>query len=575
MNKSKTAVPYMGRYRSVQVLMLLAVIAITGRVAFLHIWNGPFLQSEGDKRTLREDRIPAHRGIILDRNGSPLAVSTAVVSIVGNPRVLMGEKSRPRWQELSVVLDMPFSELKKRILRDRNKGFIYLKRQMEPDEAQKVLDLKISGVDDQPEYQRFYPAGEVTAQLVGLTDIDDKGQEGVELALDDWLAGMPGLMQVTKDLKGHAIRESDVLKSAEPGKEVKLSIDLRLQYVAYRELLKTVQENKAAGGSLVMLDVKTGEVLAMVNQPAFNPNKRDEMNISGVRNRAITDQFEPGSVIKPFAVAAALESGRYTSDSRVRVAPGRLRVGKDIVKDARDYGTLDLAGILAKSSNVGMTKMALDIGPNAVISLFQRVGFGQSTGVVFPGERTGLLPVRNKWRPIETATLSYGYGITVTALQLAQAYMVLANDGKAIPVSILKRDIPAESQQVISPDVARDVMGMMETVASKKGTARRARIDGYEVAGKTGTVKKLEAGEYSSDSYISLFAGIAPADDPRIVMVIMVDGARAGKYYGGVVAAPVFSRVASETMRVLGVPPETADERQTVADATRKIRNEG
>ncbi|MTI15248.1 penicillin-binding protein 2 [Sansalvadorimonas verongulae] len=551
------------------------MVVVTGRVAMLHVFNRPFLQNEGDKRTVREERIPAHRGLILDRNGSPLAVSTAVVTITANPRLLNEEKSKARWNDLADALDIPFSDLAHRLEREKHKGFIYLKRQMRPADAKKVLKLRISGVYGKPEYRRFYPAGEVTSQLVGLTDIDDKGQEGIELALDEWLAGSPGVVRVIKDRKGRVIRETNVLKSAEAGKEVKLSIDLRLQYLAYRELLKTFQESKAKSASLVMLDVKTGEVLAMANQPAFNPNNRSEMNIAGIRNRAITDQFEPGSVVKPFGVAAALESGHFSNTSIIDTSPGWMRVGRDVVRDHRNYGELSLAGILEKSSNMGMTKLTMDIGPEALVSVFQKVGFGQSTGVVFPGESTGVLPVRNRWRPIEAATLSFGYGLTVTTLQLAQAYMVLANDGKAMPVSLIKRDIPAESHQVIPPIVAENVLDMMKSVTSNTGTAHRARIDGYEVAGKTGTAQKLVGGKYSSSSHIALFAGVVPVNNPRIAMVIMVDGPSAGQYYGGLISAPVFSRVAGEAMRVLGVPPDSADQHQMVAGTASQSRNKG
>ena len=572
MSKSKTTTPFKGRYRTVQVFILLAMVVVTGRVAMLHVFNRPFLQNEGDKRTVREERIPAHRGLILDRNGSPLAVSTAVVTVTANPRLLNDEKSKARWGELAQALGVPLADLAHRLEREKHKGFIYLKRQMRPDDAKKVLKLRISGVYGKPEYRRFYPAGEVTSQLVGLTDIDDKGQEGIELAMDEWLAGSPGVMRVIKDRKGRVIREANVLKSAEAGKEVKLSIDLRLQYLAYRELLKTFQKNKAKSASLVMLDVKTGEVLAMVNQPAFNPNNRSEMNIAGMRNRAITDQFEPGSVIKPFGVAAALESGHFSSQSKVNTAPGWMMVGRDTVRDHRNYGTLSLAGILAKSSNVGMTKLTMDIGPENLVSVLQKVGFGQSTGVVFPGESTGVLPVRNKWRPIEAATLSFGYGLTVTTLQLAQGYMVLANDGKTVPVSLIKRDIPAESYQVIPADVADDVLEMMKSVTARTGTASRARVEGYEVAGKTGTAQKLEGGSYSRSSHIALFAGVVPADNPRIAMVVMVDGPSAGQYYGGLVSAPVFSRVAGEALRVMGVAPDSPDEHQMVAGTASKPR---
>ncbi|CAM3553756.1 peptidoglycan D,D-transpeptidase FtsI family protein [Parendozoicomonas haliclonae] len=571
--KDAQTVSYTGRFRLVQAVMVLALLVACGRVAFLHTEDRSFLKGEGDKRTVREEVLPAHRGIIFDRNGTPLAVSTPVISLWFDGRIL--KKDEPKLPDLAKALGMPEDELKTKVANSAKRGFVYLGRQFKPREAKAVLGLKVPGVYGQPEYKRFYPAGEVTSQLIGLTNIDDNGQEGIELALDEWLSGTPGEVQVIKDRKGQVIREADVLKSAEPGKEVKLSIDLRLQYLAYRELLKAVQEHKATAASLVMLDVKTGEVLAMVNQPSFNPNNRGAMNIAALRNRAITDQFEPGSVIKPFAIAAALESGRYHANSTIKLSPGRLRVGRDTVKDPRDYGTLDLAGILAKSSNVGMTKMALDIGAEPLVSMYQRVGFGQSTGVMFPGESLGVIPLRPKWRPIETATISYGYGITVTTLQLAQAYAVLANKGVSVPISIIRQDVPEVGEQVMAPEIADAVLDMMETVASRDGTARRARIKGYKVAGKTGTSKKLEAGGYSDDNYISLFAGVAPADNPRVAAVIMVDGASAGAFYGGVVAAPVFSRVVEEALRVLGVPPDSAGIKQMLADNVKNSRNEG
>ncbi len=572
MNRRKKTTPYQGRYRCVQFLMVLAVLLVGGRVAWLQVIDRPFLQNEGDKRTVREQVISAHRGIIFDRSGSPLAVSTSVTSIWANPRILKDEPDS--WPVLARALKISPKALARRLNNASGRGFVYLKRLMEPAEAQKVLDLDIPGVDGLSEYRRFYPAREVAAQLVGLTDIDDRGQEGVELALDNWLAGTPGKMRVIKDRKGRVIREADVLQSAEPGKEIKLSIDLRLQYLAFRELQKAVREHQARTASLVMLDVKTGEVLAMVNQPSFNPNNRSEFSAARARNRAITDQFEPGSVIKPFTVAAALESGRYNSHTPVKTSPGWMRVGRDVVKDVRNFGALDVTGVITKSSNVGVTKLALDIGPEFVVSLFHRVGLGQPTGVAFPGESSGVMPLRNKWKPIEVATLSYGYGISVTALQLAQAYMILANGGEAIPVSILKRDIPVEGEQVLSPDVARNVLDMMKTVTGVKGTGRRGRIEGYTVAGKTGTVKKLGAKGYSDDNYISLFAGVVPADNPRVAMVVVIDGARSGKYYGGVVSAPVFSRVAGETMRVLGVPADNVDPHRVVVDTSRTSRNE-
>lgn len=563
--KTKKDVSYRGRLGFVQGIMMLIFVFLCFGVGYLQIEDRQFLENEGDKRTVRRELIPASRGIIFDRNRNPLAVSTPVTSIWINPGELIDTPEH--WPKLAEALGISLASLSSKIKQNADKAFLYMQRQVEPHEAQKVLALRIPGVHGQHEYRRYYPAGEVTSQLVGLTNIDDRGQEGLELAMDQWLAGQPGVMRVIKDRRGQIIRAADVLKSAEPGDELTLSIDLKLQYLAYRELLKAVQEHKAEAASLVMMDVKTGEILAMVNQPSFNPNNRAHLNPASLRNRAMTDQFEPGSVIKPFVIAAALESGKYQADSEVNVSPGYVQLGRDRVRDIRDYGTLDLTNLLARSSNVGMTKIALDIGAPSIVSLYQQFGFGQSTGVIFPGESVGVVPIRSHWRPIEVATLSYGYGLTTTTLQLAQAYAALANDGVTIPATIFRRDEPAEGTRVISSQNASAILEMMKSVTGPSGTARRARIEGYSVGGKTGTAKKLDGGGYSSDSYYSLFAGVAPIDNPRVVAVIVIDNARSGSFYGGVVAAPVFSRVVAEAMRVLGVVPDEAPVLPAVAKA--------
>ncbi len=563
--KTKKTVSYRGRLGFVQGIMMLIFVLLCIGVGYLQIEDRQFLENEGDKRTVRRELIPASRGIIFDRNRNPLAVSTPVTSIWINPGELIDTPEH--WPKLAEALGISLASLSSKIKQNADKAFLYMQRQVEPHEAQKVLALRIPGVHGQHEYRRYYPAGEVTSQLVGLTNIDDRGQEGLELAMDQWLAGQPGVMRVIKDRRGQIIRAADVLKSAEPGDELTLSIDLKLQYLAYRELLKAVQEHKAEAASLVMMDVKTGEILAMVNQPSFNPNNRAHLNPASLRNRAMTDQFEPGSVIKPFVIAAALESGKYQADSEVNVSPGYVQLGRDRVRDIRDYGTLDLTNLLARSSNVGMTKIALDIGAPSIVSLYQQFGFGQSTGVIFPGESVGVVPIRSHWRPIEVATLSYGYGLTTTTLQLAQAYAALANDGVTIPATIFRRDEPAEGTRVISSQNASAILEMMKSVTGPSGTARRARIEGYSVGGKTGTAKKLDGGGYSSDSYYSLFAGVAPIDNPRVVAVIVIDNARSGSFYGGVVAAPVFSRVVAEAMRVLGVVPDEAPVLPAVAKA--------
>ncbi|MCY4472627.1 MAG: penicillin-binding protein 2 [Kistimonas sp.] len=546
-----------GRYLSLQGLIVLAMLMLCGRVVTLHLFNRDFLQREGDKRTLREEKIPAYRGLVLDRHGHPLAVSTPVVSLWTDPRILARHENR--WPELRQALGARWPALETRLREAIVAGrhFMWIRRSMTPVAAQAILDRAVPGVHGRPEYRRYYPAGKVAAHLVGLTDIDDVGQEGMELALDDWLTGVSGVRRVLKDRRGQVIREPDLVRSAEPGREVHLALDIRLQYLAYRELERAVRQHRARAASLVMLDARTGEVLAMVNQPASNPNNRASISPLSLRNRAITDEFEPGSVVKPLVMAAALQSKRYSHDSRIRVSPGYLRVGRSLVRDHRDYGTLDLAGILQHSSNVGLSRLALDLGAESLVSFYQQLGLGQITGVIFPGEAAGSLPVRQHWAPIETATLSFGYGVTVTMLQLARAYMVLANQGQMLSVSLLRRDEPAQAYRVISADVAAHVLTMMQKVV-REGTARRARIAGYKVAGKTGTTRKLEAGKYSSKEHRALFAGVVPADRPRIVMVVMVDAPREGGYYGGLVAAPVFAQVARGTLRLLGVPPDGA-----------------
>lgn len=552
MNRRRKTTPYTGRFRFVETLVLLLIIVTTCRVAELQVVDRFFLQNEGDKRSVRHETIPAHRGIIFDRNGKPIAVSTPVVSIWANPEELSSADTN--LPALASVLGVKVEALRKKLTANASREFMYIKRQIEPTEAKKVMALKVPGVYSVDEYRRYYPVGAVAAQLVGLTNIDDQGQEGIELALDEWLSGEPGKWRVLKDRRGHLVREAEIVRSASPGKELMLSIDLRLQYLANKELQKAFYDLQAKSASLVMLDAKTGEVLAMVNQPTFNPNNRRQLNPASVRNRVITDQVEPGSVIKPFTIVAALESGRYSSHTPIDTSPGIMRIGADTITDVRNYGKLDVTSVISKSSNIGVSKIALDLGPDVIFSLFQRVGFGQSTGVLFPGENIGLLPYRTKWQPIETATLAYGYGFTVSHLQLAQAYMVLANGGIFRPVTLLKRDIPPEGVRVIAADIAKQVLVMMEVVVAS-GTGRRAQMDGYSVAGKTGTVRKLGKYGYTDSHHIGSFVGIAPADDPRIVMVVVIDSPSVGKYYGGLVAAPVFSRVAGESLRVLDVPP--------------------
>ena len=542
------------RYRVVQAALLIAVALIGYRIVDLQLINRHFLQSEGDKRAVRYESIAAHRGVIFDRNNKPLAVSTPVVTIWAMPEELY--EASKRWPELAKALEVSPSWLKKRVTAVKDKEFMYLKRQMTPEDAAAIMALKVPGVYSRKEQRRFYPAGEVAAHLVGFTNIDEVGQEGLELAYNNWLTGEPGRQRVMKDRKGQVIRHAELIKSSRPGNELMLSIDLRLQYMAYRELKKAVETYRAEAGSLVMLDVQTGEVLAMVNQPAYNPNNRAGMQAYRMRNRVVTDVMEPGSSIKPFTIAAALESGSYTKDTVIETGNGYMRLDRNDVRDTGGYGSIDVTTVLSKSSNIGVTKMALDIGPDKVTEMIQRMGFGQSTGVGFPGESTGYVPYRDRWSNIQTATLSFGYGLTVTPLQLAQAYLAIGSGGMMRPVSLIKRDVAPEGVRVLDEGIAKDIRSMLHAVVQKGGTGTRARVPFYEVGGKTGTARKVGQNGYEKDRYISVFAGLAPIDNPRLAMVIVIDDPAGNVYYGGATAAPVFSSVAAGALRILAIEPE-------------------
>ncbi|MBV1920890.1 MAG: penicillin-binding protein 2 [Pseudomonadales bacterium] len=545
--------------------MLCAALAVSGRVSYLYVVDKNFLQNQGDKRVLRTAVIPAHRGMIKDRNNEPLAVSTPVTTVWANPKQLIGMQAQ--WPLLAKKLGTSETRLRNRILGNQSKQFIYLRRHMTPQRAGDILKMKLPGVHGLTEYRRYYPAGEVAAHVVGFTNIDEKGQEGIELAYNEILNGTPGKKRVVKDLHGSVVKDIGLIKNAEPGQDITLSIDLRAQYLAYRELLTAVKEYKAHAGSAVAIDIKTGEVLAMVNQPSYNPNNRARKDVANFRNRAVTDLFEPGSTVKPFTVSAALESGRWKPESLVNTAPGFVKVGSKRIRDMGNYGVIDVGTIIAKSSNVGVTKLALSLEPGAVSNYFSRLGLGQSTGVGFPGESAGILPMKEHWRPIEVATMSYGYGLSVTALQLAQAYAVLGSGGLKHQVSLLKLDINHNSnsddfvERVMDESVAGDVLAMIEKVTGHKGTAKRAKVPGYRVGGKTGTVHKASAnGGYEDHKYTAIFAGLAPIENPRIALVVVVDDPKGDQYYGGQVAAPIFSRVMAGLLRVKQVVPDRVPE---------------
>ncbi|HAD10294.1 MAG TPA: cell division protein [Porticoccaceae bacterium] len=548
------------RFRVVVVGLALLPIAALWKVASLQVLpdvdrGHEFLKSQGDERMVREEEIPAYRGVISDRRGEPLAVSTAMVSIFANPQVL--DNGEQALAPLGRALGASVEDLSRRLDRYADKEFMYLARRITPARAERVMALDIPGVYKHLEYKRFYPAGEVAAQLVGFTDIDDAGQEGIELAFEDQLAGRPGYRQVLKDRRGRVIRDLRLISAEKPGGNLALSVDMRLQYAAYRELKSAIKHFRARSGSVVILDVQSGEVLAMVNQPSFNPNDRERLDTNAMRNRSLTDLIEPGSIMKPLTMVAALESGKFTSGSVIDTSPGYYRVNRKTFVDHKNYGPLSMEGILQKSSQVGTTKIALALEPEAIRGVFERVGLGQSSHTGFPGEAPGLLPERRRWRPVEQATMAFGYGLAVTPLQIANAYAVLADNGIKKPVTLLRRDSAQTEvgERVIGADVAAQVREMMKAVLEEGGTGTRATIPGYEVAGKTGTSHKVGRGGYQEDQYVSLFAGMVPADNPRLVTVVVIDDPRSESYYGGLVAAPVFSKVTAEALRYLNIPP--------------------
>ncbi len=542
------------RYGLILMFVLLALGLLAGRIVILHVVDRPFLQGQGDARTLRTDAIPAHRGMITDRHGEPLAISTPVVTLWANPQDVP-EDPIQRLQ-LARALGMTPDDLDARLERFASREFMYLRRQLTPEAAQRVLDLRVPGVYRQNEYKRYYPAGEVSAQLLGVTNVDDAGQEGLELAYQPYLAGTPGQRRVLKDRRGRLVRDLEVLREARPGGELTLAIDQRLQYMAYRELKSAVAEHDADGGMVVMMDARTGEVLAMANQPSYNPNNRAGLDPRGLRNQAIVDVFEPGSVMKPLAMAAVMESGQFDRDVVVDTSPGWMRIDRFTIRDIRNYGELDLAGILEKSSNIGMSKLVLELDDPLVPDVYRRLGFGQSPETGFPGESTGTMPAPVRWSRSEWAALSYGYGLSTSGLQLASAYTALANGGERLLPALLRLPEAPPGEAVIDPAVAHDLLRVMEESVQPGTGARRAMVSGYRVAGKSGTVRKSGSGGYVEDAYRSLFVGIAPVSDPRIVTVVMIDHPRGDSYFGGAVAAPVFSRVVGGALRLLDVPPD-------------------
>ncbi len=569
------------RYYFVMLILALLPLAVLAKIAQLQImpseeYGADFLQTQGDARSIRTETIPAHRGLITDRNGEPLAVSTPVTTLIANPQRVQELATPEHIARLAKAMNISVAQLEGRFKRYRNKSFMYLERQLPSAQAERILDLRIPGVFGRQEYKRFYPAGEVTAQLVGFTDINDDGQEGMELAYNAVLTGESGAKKVVKDLTGRVIKDISLVKPASPGNAVRLSIDLRVQYAAYRSLKAAVKKHRAKSGSVIVLDVQTGEVLAMANQPSFNPNDRTNVKLDAIRNRAVTDMMEPGSTVKPFTLLAALESGKFKPESVINTSPGRIKVSYKTFVDPHDYGRLDLAGILTKSSQVGTTKLALQLNPDTTRELFERMGFGESIGSGFPGETSGSLPSYRKWDPVTQSTFSFGYGISASVLQLARAYSILASNGFRKEVSMVALDDAPESVAVIDPKLTGLIRTMLETAASDQGTGKRAMIDGYSVGGKTGTLHKVAAtGGYDQHRYMSIFAGLSPVDQPRIVTIVVIDEPGIGDYFGGLVAAPVFSEVTGSALRLLQVPPDQLDRERDIGFARPLVAKRG
>ncbi len=548
----------------VMLLLLTLPVVILARGVSMQLLEGDFLQGQGDQRHLRVEALPAHRGAIHDRHGEPLAISAPVDSVWAKPSVLLANDGAQGLQRLAAELQLDAGRLRERLQARQSREFFYLRRHVDPAVAEAVMGLGLPGVSLQREYRRFYPDGEVTGHVLGFTNIDDQGQEGIELAYDQWLAGQSGAKRVLRDRLERTIEDVERLREPQPGRDLTLTLDRRLQYIAYRELKTAVERHQARGGSVVLMEPHTGEILAMVNQPAFNPNRRSDISGGRYRNRALTDIYEPGSVMKPFTIAAAFETGRFSPDSSIETAPGVFQVGSSQVRDVRNFGALTVAGVLKKSSNVGAARIALDLDDGQVWQMLNNAGFGEPTGVGFPGEATGFLALTPSKRPIERATLAFGYGMSVSPLQLARAYSAIAADGQMPTPTLLQGAAAEPPRPVMTQAIAEQLRTMLIAVTESGGTATQAAVAGYQVAGKTGTSRKATAGGYAEDRYVSTFAGMAPADNPRFVAVVTVDEPRGDAYYAGPVAGPVFQSVMANALRLYNVAPSRDDDAPAV-----------
>lgn len=550
---------YKFRYVCLSFLLFSIIGCLTWRVVSLNVLNQKFLRQQGEMRTQRVVTLPAYRGMITDRFGEPLAISTPVDSIWLNPKEF--NEDHPELLSLASLLDISLGEILEKKNKNATREFVYLQRHVNPELAKQIKSLDIPGIHLKSEYRRFYPAGETVAQVLGFTDIDDRGQEGLELSFNDWLEGAPGSKRIIRDRRGREVQTLEGIKDMRSGQDLVLSLDQRLQYLAYRELKAAVASHEAVGGSAVILDINTGEILAMVNQPSFNPNTRVKLQEGCFRNRAVTDVFEPGSVIKTFSVASALQNGHVTPATMVDTAPGWMMVGHDIVREDKNknFGLIDVSTILQKSSNVGVSKLTLALPADRLFETYTKLGFGQNTGSGFPGEAAGTLNKPRRNGSFVLATLAYGYGMSVTPLQLAQAYAILGSGGIKRPISFLKQESTPPSERVMEASVANQVLDMLRSVV-EQGSGRKAQVLGYQTAGKTGTARKISSqGGYQKDSHVAVFAGVAPASHPRFAVVVMIDDPKGAEYYGSQVAAPVFSKIAASALRLYNIPFDVND----------------
>lgn len=574
--KLKTVPLCTWRYYVMIAVLLCGFGALVTRAAYLQVVSSDELSQAGDSRSVRVKGISSHRGLIVDRNGVELARSVPNESVWLDPKILLADENvlvSKEWKAFAAALKRDEKELNQWVKSKSSKRFVWLERHIDPNVGLYIKRLNIPGVEFKTEYRRYYPSAEVTAHLVGFTGIDDKGLEGVERAFDSFLTGQPGSKKVVVDLYRRVVEERGVLAQAEQGNDLQLSIDSRIQATAYKELKKAVLQNGAKGGSVVVVDVETGEVLAMASQPSFNPNRSDSRFPEFTRNRSIADLFEPGSTVKPLTVVSALSSGKFSTHSKIDTSPGRMKLGYAWVRDPRNYGVLDLDGIIKKSSNMGVAKVALKLSDEEFMSTYYKVGFGVETGLGIQGESDGILAPRVNWSEHEKASMSYGYGFMVSPIQLAQAYAILGADGVRNQLTLIKRTVGVEypQEQVLEPEVARSVVHMMEEVVSEGGTGTQAKVEGYRVAGKTGTSRKAVRGGYG-DEYVTVFAGLVPASNPKFSIVVMVDEPAGDSYYGGTVSAPVFAKVADKALHLMNISPDSKRNKPAVATATAVVR---